>query len=131
MYHLPQEIEVWYIIPAIRRELSKELVKTHGMTLEMAGGLIGVSKAAVSQYISKKRGKSIKLTKKLLDEVKISANNINEKKSTAFHEIMRLLKLCKSEGIACQACMKHNKGVLEYCKNKHHVYDQSYGLEVK
>ncbi len=119
MYYLPQEVEVWYIIPTIRRELSKVLVKTHGMTLQKAGEAIGVSKAAVSQYISKKRGKSIVLPKIVLEEIKISAKKISDKKTDAFHEIMRLIKVCKTNGVACFACKKFNKGILDRCKGKH------------
>ena len=123
MYYLPQEIEVWYIIPALRRELSKELTHSYDMTLEEAGKAIGVSKAAVSQYLSKKRGKAIKLPPQILKEIEISAKSISEKKSNAFHEIMRLLKICKINGIGCVACQKFNKGVLEHCKEMPHSYD--------
>ncbi|MBS3074520.1 transcriptional regulator [Candidatus Pacearchaeota archaeon] len=123
MYYLPQEIEVWYIIPAIRRELSKELVKKHKMTLEMVGNALGVSKAAISQYLSKKRGGSVKLAEKIKNEIKISANSISENKTEAFHEIMRLLRICKTEGVSCISCRKFNKEVLDHCKMKPHHYD--------
>ncbi len=126
MYFLPQEVEVWYIIPAIRKELSKVLVKTHHMTLEKAGEAIGVSKAAVSQYISKKRGKSIVLPKKVISEIKIAAQNIADKKTDAFHEIMNLLKICKNSGVACFACKKFNKGIIGRCKGNHSAYKQNY-----
>ena len=59
MYALPQEIEVWYIIPAIRKALAEQLVKKHKLTLEKTGNILGVSKAAVSQYLSKKRATKI------------------------------------------------------------------------
>ena len=34
MYLLPQEIEVWYVIPAIRKELSKQLTQNYKMSYE-------------------------------------------------------------------------------------------------
>ncbi len=122
-YYLPQEVEVWYIIPAVRRELSLELVNHYDKTLEEVGNAIGVSKAAVSQYMSKKRGSSIKLPKKILNEIKISAKSISGKKTTAFHEINRLLRLCKASGVACSTCKKFNKEVLDNCYAKPHSYD--------
>ena len=61
MYSLPQEIEVWYIIPAIRKELARLLTGSYGMTFEKAGELLGVSKAAVSQYLSNKRASKFKV----------------------------------------------------------------------
>ena len=40
MYLLPQEIEVWYIIPALRKELAKQLTKKHEMSYEKAGNIL-------------------------------------------------------------------------------------------
>jgi len=60
MYNLPQEIEVWYIIPAIRRKLAKILTEEYGLTQEKAANILGVSKAAVCQYLSKKRAMNVK-----------------------------------------------------------------------
>jgi len=54
MYSLPQEIEVWYIIPAIRKELARLLTKENNLSYEKVGGYLGISKAAVSQYLSNK-----------------------------------------------------------------------------
>jgi len=116
MYYLPQEIEVWYIIPTIRKSLSKELVKRHGFTLQKTGNALGVSKAAVSQYLNKKRGKSLKLPRSVKAEVKVSADLIAKGEKEAFHEIMRLLTICRIAGVGCLACKKFNKGVLEKCK---------------
>ena len=70
MYTLPQEIEVLFILPALRRELSKELIKTYGITYEKTGKLLGITKAAVSQYISHKRAAKIRLHPKALERVK-------------------------------------------------------------
>ncbi|MEK6820210.1 MAG: transcriptional regulator, partial [Nanoarchaeota archaeon] len=61
MYSLPQEIEVWYLIPAIRKELARILTKKYKLTFEKTGGILGISKAAVSQYLNKKRADKINL----------------------------------------------------------------------
>lgn len=126
MFYLPQEIEVWYIIPAIRRELCKSLVNDYGFTLEKAGEAVGVSKSAVSQYISKKRGKSITLPKAVISQVKVSAKKIFLKESDAFHQIMSLLRVCKIQGVGCLACRKFNKGVVDRCKGDHSSYKDNY-----
>jgi len=34
MYLLPQEIEVWYIIPTVRKELAKQLTKKYELSYE-------------------------------------------------------------------------------------------------
>jgi predicted transcriptional regulator len=51
----PCEKAVWYYLPQIRADLAKELVRS-GMTQSRAAKMLGVTPAAVSQYLHKKRG---------------------------------------------------------------------------
>jgi len=116
MYSLPQEIEVWYIIPAIRRELSKLLTKKYKLTYEKAGNALGISKAAISQYLKKKRAKSIKFPDKIKKELEKSAKIIIKNETRALHEILRILKIIKKTRCCCKVCKKHNKGILKQCQ---------------
>ena len=118
VYLLPQEIEVWYVIPSLRKELSKILTKKYGMTFEKAGNSLGVSKAAVSQYLSKKRGKQIKFSKATLKELQVSAKNIHDNPEKGFHEIFRLLKVSRANGDSCKVCEKFNKGAMHSCNHE-------------
>jgi len=118
MYLLPQEIEVWYIIPAIRKELAKLLTKRYELSYENAGVLLGVSKAAVSQYLSNKRANKIQLTPGIKKEIKKSAGIISGKPRMALIEIQRILKIMKNGKYSCDVCKKFNKGVLNYCGHK-------------
>jgi len=115
MYLLPQEIEVWYIIPAIRKELAKLLTKRYELSYENAGVLLGVSKAAVSQYLSNKRANKIQLTPGIKKEIKKSAGIISRRPKMALIEIQRILKIMKTKKHSCDVCKKFNKGVLNYC----------------
>ena len=54
---IPCEIATWYVLPVIRKELAMLLVKNHGISQKETASLLGVTDAAVSQYLSKKRGK--------------------------------------------------------------------------
>jgi len=115
MYLLPQEIEVWYIIPAVRKELAKQLTKKHELSYEKAGIMLGVSKAAVSQYLSNKRANKIKLTPEVKKEVAKSAKIIAENPKTVLGEIQRILKFMKDKKCSCEVCKKFNKNVLNFC----------------
>ncbi len=115
MYLLPQEIEVWYIIPAIRKEFAKLLTKKHGMSYDKAGGILGISKAAISQYLSNKRANKIKLNSETKKEVAKSAKILVENPKAAIGEVQRILKFMKDRKCSCDVCKKYNKEVLGYC----------------
>ncbi len=116
MYILPQEVEAWYIIPALRRELSKALIKKHGLSYDKVGRLLGITKAAVSQYLSNKRASKVKLHVKIHDEVEKSALNILEKKSDSVREIQRILKVIRLNHLHCEVCGKYHNNVFSNCK---------------
>ena len=115
MYLLRQEIEVWYIIPAIRKELSKVLVKKHKLSYEKAGNALGISKAAISQYLSNKRANKIKLNDQIKKECEKSGEIIFKDSKKAMFEMQRILELMKIKKCSCDVCKKYNKDVLKYC----------------
>ena len=118
MYMLPQEIEVWYIIPAIRKELAKNLVKTHKMSYEKAGRILGISKAAVCQYLGNKRANKFKLNPDMKKEIKKSSKIIVQDNNKAILEIERIIKYLRANHCPCELCKKYNLGVMEFCKGK-------------
>ena len=115
MYLLPQEIEVWYIIPAIRKELARLLTREYELSFEKAGEILGVSKAAVSQYLSNKRANKVKLSVGVKKEVAKSAKILSENPRLALGEMQRLLKVMKDSKCSCDVCKKFNKDVLNFC----------------
>ena len=90
---MPQEIEVWHLIPALRRELAKFLIKDYGLTQKKVSLILGISEAAVSQYLKSKRAKEIQFSKKELEEIKLASKNIFEKPDSLI-EILFDLSLC-------------------------------------
>lgn len=115
VYLLPQEIEVWYIIPAVRKELAKLLTKEYGFSYERAGKALGISKAAVSQYLSDKRANKVVLNAKTKVEIGKAALRVNENERVAVSEIQRILKFMKDNHCSCDVCKRYNKDVLDYC----------------
>ena len=115
MYLLPQEIEVWYIIPAIRKELARVLTSKYELSFERAGAILGVSKAAVSQYLSNKRANKVKLSADVKKEVAKSAKVLAGNPRLALGEMQRLLKVMKDSKCSCEVCKKYNNDVLNFC----------------
>lgn len=116
MYVLPQEIEVWYVIPAIRKELARSLVDNHEFSYEKAGALLGISKAAVSQYLSNKRANKIKFPPVVMKEIEKSADRIAKNSKKTLIEIQRLLGVIKQKKCSCDLCKKYNPEIMKYCK---------------
>ena len=125
MYTLPQEIEVWYIIPAIRRELSKCLIKDYGVTYEKVGNMLGISKAAVSQYLKNKRAARIRLHLKVHDEVCKSCSKLENGKSDAVKEISKILKFIREKELHCEVCGDFVDGVHQDCEEVKANYQDS------
>ncbi len=57
--HLPSEIEARYAIPALRALIVRKLVREHGFTQEAAAKAMGLTQAAVSNYLRGTRGVSL------------------------------------------------------------------------
>lgn len=99
---LTQKIELNYIIPAIRKEMIK-LFEDNELSDAEISRMLGITKAAVSQYKHKKRGAKIKFSEKIDVEIKKSAGFILKgKKSDA--EINRIIKMLKESRGICLVC---------------------------
>jgi predicted transcriptional regulator len=118
MYTLPQEIEVWYVIPAIRRELSRLLTTQHGLSYEKTGNALGISKAAISQYQKNKRAGKIKLNPKVLKEVEKSAKLISNDNNKTVKEILRVLNFMREKKLTFEICENN-----EDCKEASMIYE--------
>jgi len=73
----PQEIEVWYILPALRREIAIKL-KESGMNQKSIAAIMDITPAAISQYVHNKRAKKLefKIDQNIIDNaVKRITNN--------------------------------------------------------
>lgn len=108
----PQYIELWYLMPALRRELSKEL-KRKGLSQKEISSALGITEAAVSQYLKLKRAK-ISLPEELNWLVKESAGRIYRGKP-AFEELFSLVKKARGETL-CQIHKKVDSDVPDSCK---------------
>jgi predicted transcriptional regulator len=110
----PQEIEVWYILPVIRKELAKALIKYNLNQKEIAEKM-NVTEAAVSQYINAKRASLIILDEKIKEAVEISAKNIAENNSNIIKEVQIINDLIWKNKTICKVHMQQDKSVKKGC----------------
>ena len=109
---MPQEIEVRYILPAIRRELARIFIQEHKLSQREAAGLLGLTEAAVSQYQHSKRAKEVVFSDNVTNEIKISAKNIlahKNNKQKVVAEMYRISNLTTVKHILCDIHRSQSK----------------------
>lgn len=108
----PQEIEVFYIIPTLRKQLAIAM-KELGMKQNKIANLLSIEPATVSQYINDKRGNKIHFEESTLTEITISASKIKDRLSL-LREMQRLLRIIKESKEICKI-HKSLSGIPEEC----------------
>lgn len=97
----PQEIEVWYVLPAIRRALALELIH-EGLPQKKIAQSLGVTEAAISQYKKEKRAHQVIFNELITAEIKKSAIILKDSPHMLFQEMMKINKLVKKTGLFCE-----------------------------
>ena len=113
---MPQELEVWYVLPAIRRELTKILVNEHHLSQKDAASAIGITEPAVSHYLKSKRGKDIKFDDKNHAFIKISADKLVNHKSCTIKEIQKICNHFRKTGCLCKLHKQANEALPGNCE---------------
>ena len=108
---MPQEIEVRYILPAIRRELARTLIKDHKLSQKEAANILGLTEAAISQYQHSKRAKEVIFSDNVADEIKKSAEKIlsGKNKQKVIGEIYRISNLTTVRHVLCDLHRSQSK----------------------
>ncbi len=96
----PCEIIVWRIIPAIRRELAKTLIKDFGLTQREVAEKLGLTEATVSRYVSGQRADFKVPNGQVSKEIKNSTKEIIKgNKKTVINETCRICGILKSNNL--------------------------------
>ena len=114
---MPQEIEVRYILPAIRRELARIFIEEHKFNQKEAANILGLTEAAISQYQHSKRAKEVLFSNNVVNEIKVSADRIladNGNKQRLIAEMYRICNLTTVKHILCDIHRAQSKE-LESC----------------
>jgi uncharacterized protein len=100
MKQTPCEHIVWHGLPVLRKEIAKCMINNFNLNEKETAEKLGITPAAVSQYLSGKRGNFDVTDVAILEEIKISAERIFDNgNGSVVPEICRLCKLFTSEGI--------------------------------
>jgi len=101
----PQEVEVWYVLPALRRELALAM-KKQGLKQNEIAKMLNITEAAVSQYFSSKRAAKVAFNGKLKAEIMLAAKRIKNRCDRT-KQLQGLLKMVRSEGVLCDLHKKY------------------------
>ncbi len=102
------EYMMWNGLPVIRKQIASSMIHDFGLSQKETAEKLGITPAAVCQYLSKKRGKVDLTDDGLLEEIKISAKNIIDNgNGTIIPETCRICKLLRKSkefSMLCAAC---------------------------
>ena len=111
---LPAEIESKSLIPALRAILAKDLAKKHNIREDQISKMLGVTQAAISNYIRGTRGDP-KLIEKLLEDKQVAemlddiSDSLSSDKAYTPSNLSKFIGLCnyiKSSLLICD--IHHN-----------------------
>jgi len=119
---VPCEIAAKSVAPAIKALLAKELIEKHHLKQEEAARLLGISQSAVSKYIRKIRGYTIKIDE--TEEIKPLINKMTSLLIKETYQRSDLLTLfcqtcieIRKKGLMCIFCEKTDHNIkAEECK---------------
>jgi predicted transcriptional regulator len=108
MKRTPCEYILWNGLPVIRKEIAESMISNFGLNQKEAAEKLGMTPAAVCQYLSKKRGNTAIENEELLKEITLSAERIiSQEEVDVIEETCRICKLFMEKGVfpsACDAC---------------------------
>jgi len=107
MLKTPCEYMQWQGLTLIRKELVKSMINNHGVNQKEAAEIIGITPAAVSQYLSRKRGRIRVINNDIVLEINLSAEKIMKHGPTVVtNEICRICKILREHGMLSFSALK-------------------------
>jgi predicted transcriptional regulator len=93
MKRTPCEHLLWHGLPVIRKEIAETMIKQFGLSQRQTAEKLGVTPAAICQYLKHKRGNNDNLQEEFLEEIRISAHRIIHKHGEITIETCRLCRI--------------------------------------
>ncbi|MBI5803535.1 hypothetical protein HY448_02510 [Candidatus Pacearchaeota archaeon] len=112
---MPQEIEVWYLIPALRREFARIFIEKYNSSQKRAAEILGITEAAISQYLNSKRGNEVKFSKKEMAEIEKAVGEVMKKSKNVVRAIYDLCIKFREKKVVCDLHKSHDKNIPKNC----------------
>ncbi len=112
---MPQEIEVWYLIPAIRRELAKCFIDNYNFSQKEIARVLGITEAAVSQYLKSKRASELQFSNKEKIIIKKYADKIVKDNKHSINYLFKLSQELRGTKSLCKFHHKHDPTLAHNC----------------
>ena len=93
MKHIPCEYIVWNGLPNIKKGIAKSMINDYGLSQKETAEKLDISPAAVSQYLSGKRGKMNITDKEIRKEINRTAERIIQQGDVVI--VSETCRLCK------------------------------------
>jgi predicted transcriptional regulator len=125
---LPSEIESKSLIPAVRAILSKELVIEKGLKEEEVARMLGITQAAVSNYLRGTRGDNELISKlmslsEIMSMIKEIGDDLSTNRAYTAKTLSKFIALCNYMRYSLIICDAHHslernidEKVCEQCK---------------
>ena len=125
---LPSEIESKLLIPAVRAILSKELVIEKGLKEEEVARMLGITQAAVSNYLRGTRGDNELISKlmslsEIMSMIKEISDDLSTNRAYTAKTFSKFIALCNYMRYSLIICDAHHslernidEKVCEQCK---------------
>lgn len=103
------EFMMWNGLPAIRKEIAECMINDFGLNQKETAEKLGITPAAICQYVSHKRARTEISDELILREIKKAAQNIIENGNEQFiPETCRICKIIRSMGLFPFNVIKHD-----------------------
>lgn len=125
---LPSEVESKLLIPAVRAILSKELVTEKGLKEEEVARMLGITQAAVSNYLRGTRGDNELISKlmslsEIMSMIKEISDDLSTNRAYTAKTLSKFIALCNYMRYSLIICDAHHslernidEKVCEQCK---------------
>lgn len=108
MLETPQEIEVWYVLPAIRKGIA-QIMANKGLKQVEIAEMLGITKSAVNHYLKQKRAKEINFPDDVKKEIEKSVDIILKNRQMLGAELQRLCEVIRKCKCLCRIHHKFTK----------------------